>query len=121
MAVLKYLTTGATGGLGAQVLDYFAANVPASEFAAASSRKENRPAFTERGLQFRQVNYDDPKNLTEVFDGVENLFFVSTNVFDNERRKRQHQNVVDSAKVAGVKHVHNTYVSFLIVGFEHID
>ena len=33
--VLKYLITGATGGLGAQVLKHLTAQVPSSEYAAA--------------------------------------------------------------------------------------
>lgn len=102
---LKYLITGATGGLGKEVLAYFIANRPSSEYAAASSRESNRAQFEERGIAFRRVDYDDPRTLDAAFTGVENLFFVSTNVFDNERRIRQHRNFVDAAKRAGVKHV----------------
>lgn len=102
---LKYLITGATGGLGKEVLAYFVANRPSSEYAAASSRESNRAQFEERGIAFRHVDYDDPRTLDAAFPGVENLFFVSTNVFDNERRIRQHRNFVDAARRAGVKHV----------------
>ncbi|PWY89062.1 NAD(P)-binding protein [Aspergillus heteromorphus CBS 117.55] len=109
---LKFLLTGATGGLGAQVLEYFTAHVPSSDYAAASSRAENARAFTDRGINFRQVNYDDVRTLDESFAGVENLFFVSTSTFDNVRRRIQHQNVVDAAKRAGVKHVWYTSLAF---------
>ncbi|OJJ33440.1 hypothetical protein ASPWEDRAFT_160204 [Aspergillus wentii DTO 134E9] len=109
---LKYLITGATGGLGAQVLAYFIANVPASEYAAASSRESNRKQFTDRGIAFRHVDYNDPKTLEESFHDVENLLFVSTNTFDNEVRRVQHQNFVDAAKKAGVGHVWYTSLAF---------
>jgi uncharacterized protein YbjT (DUF2867 family) len=102
---LKYLITGATGGLGKEVLAYFIANRPSSEYAAASSQESNRAQFEERGIAFRHVDYDDPRTLDAAFAGVENLFFVSTNVFDNERRIRQHWNFVEAANRAGVKHV----------------
>lgn len=102
---VKYLITGATGGLGSRVLSYLVANVPSSEYAAASSRELNRKQFEDKGISFRVVDYDDPQTLEEAFAGVENLFFVSTNVFDHERRTRQHRNVVDAAKKSGVKHV----------------
>ncbi|KAF2395900.1 NmrA-like family protein [Trichodelitschia bisporula] len=109
---LKYLITGATGGLGAGVLSYLAANNPASDFAAASSRESNRAAFEARGIAFRFADYDRPETLRAAFAGVENLFFVSSNTFDNERRTRQHQAVVDAAVEAGVGHVWYTSLAF---------
>ncbi|KAL2858054.1 hypothetical protein BJY01DRAFT_201840 [Aspergillus pseudoustus] len=109
---LKYLITGATGGLGEQALNYFVANVPASEFAAASSNPSNRARFEERGIAFRHVNYDDKESLETGLRDVENLLFVSTNVFDNARRDKQHQRLVDAAKKTGVKHVWYTSLAF---------
>ncbi|KAJ9488287.1 hypothetical protein VN97_g5024 [Penicillium thymicola] len=101
---LKYLITGATGGLGAGVLSYLAANVPASEYAAASSREENRKQFEDRGIAFRVASYDNPETLETAFEDVENLFFVSTNTFDIEKRRKQHENFVIAAKKMNVKH-----------------
>ncbi|KAL4936164.1 hypothetical protein BDV06DRAFT_205548 [Aspergillus oleicola] len=109
---LKYLITGATGGLGEQVLNYFIANVPASEFAAASSNPLNRARFEDRGIAFRHVDYDDEESLGSGLKDVDNLLFVSTNVFDNERRKRQHRRLIDAAKRAGVKHTWYTSLAF---------
>lgn len=102
---LKYLITGATGGLGKQVLDYFVDHVPASEFAAASSRASNRARFEGRGIAFRHVDYDDEESLDSGLRDVENLLFVSSNTFDNERRDKQHRRLIDAAKRAGVNHV----------------
>lgn len=102
---LKYLVTGATGGLGAQVLSHLAANVPASQYAAASSTEANRKRFEDRGIAFRVVDYDDRQSMESAFQGVENLLFVSTNTFDVEKRRKQHQNFVDAAKQAKVQHV----------------
>lgn len=102
---LKYLITGATGGLGAQVLSYLIANIPSSEYAAASSREANRKQFEDRGIAFRVINYDDPQTMESAFKDVENLLFVSTNTFDVEKRRKEHQNFVDAAKKTGVKHV----------------
>ncbi|PYI06710.1 NAD(P)-binding protein [Aspergillus sclerotiicarbonarius CBS 121057] len=113
---LKYLLTGSTGGLGAQILNYFTANLPTSTFAASSSNPSNSSKFTSQGIQFRTVNYDDPSTLEDAFQDVENLLFVSTNTFDVERRRRQHQNVVDAARKLGVKHV--WYTSLAFGGFE---
>ncbi|KAJ5121286.1 uncharacterized protein N7515_009247 [Penicillium bovifimosum] len=101
---LKYLITGATGGLGAGVISYLAANISASEYAAASSREESHKQFEDRGIAFRLANYDDPQTLEAAFKDVENLFFVSTNTFDVEKRRKQHQNFVNAAKTMNVKH-----------------
>ncbi len=102
---LKYLITGATGGLGSQVLSYLIANVPTSEIAAASSNEANRKRFEDQGISFRVVNYDDPPTLEAAFQGVQNLLFVSTNTFDVAKREKQHQSFVDAAKKMKVKHV----------------
>ncbi|CAG8196099.1 unnamed protein product [Penicillium salamii] len=110
---LKYLITGATGGLGAGVLSYMVANLPASEYAAASSREENRKRFEDQGIAFRVVNYEDPQSMESAFEDVENLFFVSTNTFDVEKRRNQHQSFVDAAKKMNV-----WYTSLAFGGFE---
>ncbi|RMJ26981.1 nmrA-like family [Aspergillus sp. HF37] len=109
---LKYLVTGATGGLGAQVLSYMIANLPPSEYAAASSRESNRSRFEDQGVPFRVVNYDEPHTLEAAFADVQNLLFVSTNTFDVGRRARQHRNFVDAARKMGVKHVWYTSLAF---------
>lgn len=107
---LKYLVTGATGGLGSGVLKYLVSNLPKDQFAAASSREESRKQFEDQGIAFRVVNYDDPESLKASFKDVENLFFVSTNTFDHEKRRRQHQNFVDAAEEMKVQHVSNPYL-----------
>ncbi|OQE44665.1 hypothetical protein PENCOP_c002G04041 [Penicillium coprophilum] len=109
---LKYLITGATGGLGAGVLSYLAANIPASEYAAASSKEENRKQFEDRGIAFRLASYDDPQTLETAFKDVENIFFVSTNTFDTDKRRKQHENFVLAAKKMNVKHLWYTSLAF---------
>lgn len=109
---LKYLITGATGGLGEQVLKYFVDNVDRSQFAAASSSDKNRTRFEDLGIAFRRIDYEDEESLDSGLHGVENLLFVSTNVFDNERRDKQHRGLINAAKRAGVKHVWYTSLAF---------
>lgn len=99
---LKYLITGATGGLGGHVLRYFVENVPLSEFAAGSSRLSNRSSFEEQGITFRHINYGDSESLDAGLRGVENLLFVSSS---GKNRIGQHARLIDSAKKAGLKHV----------------
>ncbi|GFN12540.1 putative NmrA-like family protein [Aspergillus tubingensis] len=116
---LTYLLTGSTGGLGSLVLDYFTSHFPPAQepthgvsYAASSSNPSNSDRFTSKGIPFRTVNYDDPSTLDIAFKDVDNLFFVSTNTFDVEKRRRQHLNVVEAAKRNGVKHVWYTSLAF---------
>ncbi|KAL4980964.1 hypothetical protein BDW66DRAFT_146737 [Aspergillus desertorum] len=87
---LKYLITGGTGGLGKHVLNYFTANVPFAEFAAASSNASNESIFKDRGIAFRHVDYNDPQSLETGLRDVENLLFVSTS---DKHRREQHARV----------------------------
>nr|XP_036582558.1 nmrA-like family protein [Colletotrichum truncatum]KAF6791262.1 nmrA-like family protein [Colletotrichum truncatum] len=106
---IKYLITGATGGLGKHVLRYFVENVPLSEFAAASSKSSNKSMFEDRGIAFRHINYDDSKSLDTGLHGVENLLFISS---VGSARIEQHSRLIDAAKKAGVKHVWYTSLAF---------
>ncbi|GLA19683.1 hypothetical protein AnigIFM62618_007802 [Aspergillus niger] len=106
---LKYLITGATGGLGQQVLNYFVENVASCEFAAASSNANNKKLLEDRRIAFRHVNYDDLQSLETGFRDVENLLFISTS---SATRSEQHARVIMAAKTAGVKHVWYTSLAF---------
>lgn len=99
---LKYLITGATGGLGKQVLRYFVENVPLSDFAAASSKPSNKSMFENRGIAFRHVDYNDSESLDAGLRDVENLLFISSN---GSSRIKQHERLIEAAKKAGVEHV----------------
>ncbi|KAF5654441.1 hypothetical protein FHETE_11309 [Fusarium heterosporum] len=109
MAPLRYLITGATGGLGKEVLQYFIENFPPSEFAAASSKPSNRSIFESRGIAFRYVDYNDSESLTVGLTDVENLLFVSS---VGITRMEQHSRLIDAAKKTGVKHVWYTSLAF---------
>ena len=104
---MRYLITGATGGLGGHILEYFIAQIPFSDFAASSSSPENRSRFESRGVNFRHLDYENPTTLNRALHDVENLLFISTNanVIDVEKVKRQHRNVVEAARKANLKHV----------------
>lgn len=115
MSRLEYLITGATGGLGSGVVNYFLSkNVPLTNFAVSSSRASNRTIFEEKGLQFRLADYDDPESLYVAFEGgVENLFFVSSAALDTTTRVQQHRNVIEAAKRTNVGHVSNFSYSLI--------
>lgn len=110
---VKFLVTGATSGLGGSILDtlYKTVSDPSS-IAAASSRASAAEKLQSQypGIQFRKVDYDDVDGtLVNALTGVERFFFVSSPEFDTAKRERQHSNVINSAKAAGVGHVSRTF------------
>lgn len=121
--MLKYLITGATGGFGGHILDYFIKNVPLNEFAVSSSQVGKRPYFEGRGVQFRHLDYEDSSTLEVGLRDVQNLLFVSTNtnVIHIDRIHRHHQNVVLAAAKANVRHVCGAYIqpSQYVTNFAH--
>ncbi|KAF4539887.1 NmrA-like protein [Lasiodiplodia theobromae] len=111
---VEFLITGATGGLGTAILSTLLKNgVPTSAIAVGSTREHLGSTYESRGLQFRHTNFESITSLMRAFQGVKKLFFVSTNTFDNEKRKQQHHNVVTAAEQAGVGRV---YYSSLGIG-----
>ncbi|KAK8189456.1 NmrA-like family protein [Phyllosticta capitalensis] len=111
----SYLITGATGGLGREILStLLGSSIPPSSITATSTRAGAGASMTALGVRFAVLDYDEPASLAAAFEGVDRLFFVSTNTFDNDRRARQHRNVVDAAERARVGWV--VYSSLAIGG-----
>jgi uncharacterized protein YbjT (DUF2867 family) len=108
----QYLITGATGGLGGIILSHLLAKLPSSGVIASSSRPGAESQFTSKGILFRHADYDSPETLLKAFRGVDKLFFVSSNTYDNEKRTIQHRNVVEAAKAAGVGHVYYSSLAY---------
>ncbi|KAF2138831.1 uncharacterized protein K452DRAFT_233712 [Aplosporella prunicola CBS 121167] len=103
---IKYLITGATGGLGQGVLFTFLSNNVPHNSIAAGVRRSGNPAITALGVQERIVDFDASlETLRAAFAGVDTLLFVSSSEIDNAKRAAQHRTVVDAAKEARVQRV----------------
>ncbi|KAL9132317.1 MAG: hypothetical protein Q9175_006507 [Cornicularia normoerica] len=64
---LKYLITGATGGLGGGVLQQISKHAPKSDYAASSSRLEVAEQLESSGIQLRHADYQDPDSLGKAY------------------------------------------------------
>ncbi|EGE01456.1 hypothetical protein TEQG_00506 [Trichophyton equinum CBS 127.97] len=112
---VKYLVTGASSGLGGSVLATLYRNVSdPSQIAAASSRLETGQKLQQDypGIQFRRLDYNDPKSLVESLAGVERFFFVSSPEVNTEKRNKQHERVVKACVEAKVGHVYYSSLAF---------
>ena len=98
----RFLVTGATGQLGALVIDHLLRAMPADAVAGMVRDAGSDAAARLRalGVHIRTADYGRPGTLDHAFAGIERVLFISSNAFDG--RVAQHRNVVDAAKRAGV-------------------
>jgi len=102
------LVTGATGGLGHETIDALLTTTPATEIAALVRDASKATDLAQRGVDVRQADYFDYPALVQALRGTEKVLLVSAVAFTD--RLRQHRNVIDAAKEAGVKHLFYTSI-----------
>ncbi len=96
------MVTAATGEFGRLVVDQLLERVPASDVAVAVRDMPKAADLADRGVQVRHGDYRAARQrCATAFDGADRLLFISA-PNENGDRVRQHQNVVDAARVAGV-------------------
>ncbi|QDW62783.1 SDR family oxidoreductase [Oerskovia sp. KBS0722] len=96
--------TAATGHLGHLVVDSLLERGVAPERIVAAVRTPAKAAdLAERGVVVREADYSRPETLATALAGVDVLLLVSGS--EVGQRVQQHANVVEAAKVAGVRHL----------------
>lgn len=118
-----YGVTGTTGNLGGFVLDELLAKVEPSRIIAFARDPAKLADYAAKGVVVRAADYDAPDDLPAAFEGVDRLLLVSGNALGE--RPRQHANVINGAKAAGVSYM--AYTSILdcentpiTLGAEHL-
>lgn len=104
-----YAVTGASGQLGTLVLDELLQKVEAKDIVAIVRDPSKIADHAAKGVEVRQADYDDPRTLKGALDGIDRLLLISGSVIG--QRERQHGNVIDAAKEAGVSYL--AYTSLL--------
>jgi NAD(P)H dehydrogenase (quinone) len=102
--------TGATGHLGLATTKALAAKIAPSEIVAVVRDPQKAASTLPKGVVVRQGDYNDPAALLAAFQGVETVLLISTSELEYEARLREHRNVIDAAKQAGVRHLIYTSV-----------
>lgn len=102
------LVTGATGGLGHETINCLLATTPAAEIAALVRDTSKATDLVQHGVDVRQADYFDYLALVQALRGADKVLLVSAVAFTD--RVRQHRNVIDAAKEAGVKHLFYTSI-----------
>jgi NAD(P)H dehydrogenase (quinone) len=95
--------TGATGALGALVVDSLLGEVPASSIVAIVRNASKAKSLSDRGVEVRVADYDDAAALQTALLGVHTLLLVSATELG--QRLRQHTNVIEAAQANDVAHI----------------
>lgn len=116
--------TGASGQLGGKVIRHLLDRGVSPDRVIAILRNPDKAGELQKlGVETRIGDYDLPYTLNPAFDGVEKLLFISASSFDNTLRIRQHANVVEAARNAGVRHIVYTGLAFaeqMKLGLENV-
>ncbi|WP_298393293.1 SDR family oxidoreductase [Flavobacterium sp.] len=103
------LVTGASGHFGTATINFLIEKgIEATTIKALVRNETAADAFKKIGVGVAIGDYDDYDSLVSAFKNVEKLLLVSGS--DVMQRLSQHQNVINAAKEANVKHL--VYTSF---------
>ncbi len=109
------IVTGATGQLGAQVVERLLERVPAERVAVSVRDPDRARNLAERGVRVRQGDFAQPDTLARAFENAEQVLVVSVNVL-GEEGVAQSTAAVDAAYRAGADRV--LYTSHQAAGAE---
>lgn len=98
--------TAATGQLGRLIVGKLVARGLSTDIVAVV---RNPDKAADLGVPVRVGDYTDSASLEKAFQGIDTLLLISSNEIG--QRATQHQNAIDAAKRAGVRHI--VYTSLL--------
>jgi NAD(P)H dehydrogenase (quinone) len=103
------LMTGANGHMGSAIVDFLREKSSAVGLAGLVRSADRGHELEMKGVELRIGDYFDPASMEEAMKGIDTLMFISgSNLQD---RVKQHTNIVNAARGAGVKHI--IYTSML--------
>lgn len=104
-----YGIAGASGQLGKHALDALLQKVDAKDVVAFARDTAKLAGYAAQGVTVRAMDYDQPEELPAALAGIDRLLLISGSALG--QRPRQHGNVIDAAKQAGVSYI--AYTSIL--------
>ncbi len=107
---MKWLITGATGKLGARIVQHLSEQVGNEHVAVSVRDVEKAASLAAQGIDVRHGDFDQPETLGHAFQGIDRLLIISTDG-EEATRIRQHQAAVTAAQAAGVKLIGYTSIA----------
>lgn len=99
-----YVVTGATGQLGALIVERLLARVPAAQVAVSVRHPDRASDLAARGVRVRHGDFGDPSTLETAFEDAEQVLIVSVDQIGDEAVKL-HKAAIDAAYRAGAQRV----------------
>lgn len=104
---MNIMVTGANGGYGKHALDYLREFAPEANLYALVRSEEKGSVFKDKGINIRIGDYMNPDSMVDALKGIDRLLFVSISVPGVQK------NVVEAAKINGVKYIAYTSLNGL--------
>ena len=104
----KILITGATGHLGASVVEELTKKIGPGNISVLVRDLTKASGLKGKGVNLIHGDYNDYDSLIKAFKGIDKLYFISGS--DVINRGTQHENIVKAAKTSKVGHI--IYTSF---------
>jgi len=98
------VVTGATGQLGAQIVNELLTRVPADRIGVSVRTPERAGELAARGVRVRHGDFTAPDTLSHAFEGAAQVLIVSANA-TGEEAVAQHVAAIDAARDAGAQRV----------------
>jgi NAD(P)H dehydrogenase (quinone) len=102
---VKIGITGAGGQMGAAIVRYATARVPASSIVAITRNPSKLAQFAKEGVEVRAGDFNQPAGLAAAFQGIERLLIIPTGDLQPGLRIRQQSGAIEAAAAAGVGHI----------------
>jgi len=106
----KIVVTGATGGLGSDVVVQLLRLASACELGVSVRRPDAAQHLSARGVRVRRGDFDSPETLDHAFEGAERVLVISTRTTDNRAGFVQHRNAIDAARRCGARCLYYTSI-----------
>ncbi|MCP0885793.1 SDR family oxidoreductase [Ligilactobacillus sp. WILCCON 0076] len=107
---MKYGITASTGKFGQKAVTFLSDLVDKTDIVAFARNTKKATEILPTGIEIRQADYTDEASLEKAFNGIDRLLFISSLPGGDYPRDKQHLNVVQAAKAAGVGFI--AYTSF---------
>ena len=102
--------TGATGGLGSDVIGQLRRFVPSAELGVSVRAPERAAALKAVGIRVRRGDFVEPASLEHAFEGARRVLLISTRTPGNAARFAEQKNAIDAAMRCGVEHIFYTSI-----------